>query len=323
MRIRNRQSVISTGNEGAPPKKTAASITRLLYFGFLIFILLYLMYALGIRHFVYEGNGYIEMDSVTISTPQTGKVIQLSVSAGQQVVAGEVIAIVASAKRCEKQIDKRGDDLEFEIHLNRAKLKSLNEELAYKSQQVEDKVIRRALEIDKEYSRARDLAKREVEELKLRIARLTHEIEAQKNNYYRHKAKLEKQQPNTACDDIEIVSPVNGRIRQLHISLHEIAARNGAVATLVSDNAEVYISATFHKDELAQLAANPSLEITLPDGTTSSGNVISTRTVTRSLNIPGAKEGEIVTRIIPTTDQARAQWRKFEQLQVSVKGSTL
>ena len=320
MRIRNRQSVITTGAEGVPPKKIAPSITRLLYFGALIGIFLYLLYTLGMRHFTYTGNGYIEMDTLTISSPQAGEIIQLPVSVGEQVETGQLIAVIAASKRCQKTIDKRGENLEFDISLNRAKLKSLREELAYKSQQVEDKIIRRALEIDKEFNRTRTLAKREVEELKLRIARLTREIEAQKSNYYRHKARLTTPQDNADCQDKKIVSPISGRVRQLHINLHETTARNGAIVTLVRNDAQVYINATFDKELLGQLTTNPTLEITLPDGTISQGKVVSTRTVSRELKIPGAKEGDIVARIIPTTDPAG--WRKFEQLHVSVKGST-
>ncbi len=323
MRIRNRQSVITTGDEGVPPKKTAPSITRLLYFGFLIFIISYLIYTLGMRHFSYEGRGYIEIDTLAISTPLAGRVIQLPINAGQQIKAGDLIAIIESSKVCTKKIDNRGDDLEFEIHLNRAKLKSLNEELAFKTQQIDDRVIRRALEIDKEYNRARDLAKRDIEKLKHHIIRLTREIDAQKNNYFRHKVKRAKQESSSVCEDKQIFSPISGRIHQLHINLYEVAARNGAIATLVSNDATVYIHAAFHKDELRQLMAKPVLEIILPDGSISSGKVVSTHSVTKTSKIPGAKEGEVIAKIIPTSDEAYAQWSEFEQLQVKVKGSTL
>ena len=49
MKLRNRQQVVSSGQEGAPPKPWASRITSLVYYGVITGILLYGIFFVGNR----------------------------------------------------------------------------------------------------------------------------------------------------------------------------------------------------------------------------------------------------------------------------------
>jgi len=207
MRLRNKNSLITSLPGGTPPPNKASIMTRWFYYLILLSIICFVIYQ-GYLHVVFfKGLGFVEIEKTTISSSRGGKIIQLPVKEGQRVGAGELIALIEAPESCKEELYKNIENIYFDIELKRSQLGILNNkfdaikilpsELDFEINQKESRLdllnrnlseikttsesygVRRALEVERDFVKDEESKMRDVKSIEFEIAVLSNEIELQ------------------------------------------------------------------------------------------------------------------------------------------------
>ncbi|RLA49834.1 MAG: hypothetical protein DRR42_14750 [Gammaproteobacteria bacterium] len=321
MRLRNRQSYITTLPEGEPTENQAPKITRWVYFLILFSIVGYLTYIGYARLTQFHGRGQVEIEKTIISPNHGGQVISLPLKTGDFIQQGKVIARINSSANCQQKTTSRLDKLELDIQIKKSQLSLLKKKLSAEKGTIGHQDIRRALEIDRSYSKGSD---RFITELSYKIDALNNEIiledEALK--------KLKKESAlisNGGCQDELIYAPFSATVTSISHRQHEFAHRGKPLITLIRENAPVQIEAFIENEYSIYASVDKEVEVVFPDGKSSRGVINEVMSSSAPFPTKVLKDYESVVSnieilILPANKSEELIWRLYDRMEVQIRG---
>ncbi len=328
MKLNNRKDFMTSLPEGEAPRSKKFKYTVLLYFVGISFLVLYLIYALGIRFLFFSETGFVEVEKTTISSISGGRILSLTGEEGEKLRANEVIATIKSNLNCTQiamaNIDNRTENLRFDINSDKLQLKFLRDQIRQIKIEEKENQVFRALELTGEIfydseKLLRDKRKLENEanllnyKLKLQVARLQDMV------------IINAAEELPQCSHEAILLPFSTTIYSVQKRVNEVVTRSESIMRVIADDAPVRIDFYLNMDLHTSLEVGDVLQLELPGEIKSSGEI---EAITSSaLNI----DRRIFDEYIPVTTKLRvllkpldteqaAIWRSFDQKMVRVRG---
>lgn len=325
MRLRNRKSYVTTLPEGAPEKKPAMSLVRLLYFAGLAFVLLYLLFYAAQRLVYVEAAGYVAMERHLLQTDRKGTIRGLELRAGEAIQRGQRLF------RIEQEVveDRRGAavgerlKMRREIGLKQAELAALEREIEGRVARQKHLAQLKLLELDRERYREFALLERELAGDRLKAEGLRQELAALRG-YQGGLGGLEGYRRYT--ESTPFASPFDGFVYRVEKGEHEFA-HEGDTVLVLEDAGQVRIHAYFSLEDLPRLRPGKAVELMLPDGHSAPGRIarLDSASAEHADKLSkGYQPLEALVRVEITPLEAagtpaRIDWRRYNQLDVKVR----
>jgi multidrug resistance efflux pump len=324
VRLRTRKSYVTNLPEGVATRKPGMSLVRWLYFGALIFVLLYLLFYAAQRLFYVEANGYVSMERHLLQTDREGVVRGLTARVGDPIKRGQPLF-----RLTQEVVDDRRDaavwerlKMQREIGIKQAELVSLQREIEGKTARVANIGQFKLLELDRDRYREFALLGRELAADRLKADALRQEIAALRS-YHGNLRGQEGYRRFTA--ETPVHSPFDGFIYRVEKGEHEFAHKGDTVLVL-EDAGKVRVLAYFNLEDLPKLKVGRQVELILPDGQALGGKIerVDSSSVD-SLEKLGKGyqplEALVRVQIAPLESSVQVEWRRYNQLDVRVRFS--
>ncbi len=320
MKIRNRQSYITTLPEGEPSENNAPKITRWVYFAVLFSIIGYLSYIGYTRITQFQGRGQVEIERTVLSPSHGGKIIDLFISEGELVKQGHTMVRIKSSANCPSKDASQVNRLNLNIALKKSQLRLLNERLSEEKERFSDQEIRRALEINRRPPKGGERA----------IDELVYKIETLKNEILLGSESLKNINSNStisssSCVDEIIYAPFTSVVNSISHKRHEFVKKGEPFISLISRNAQVKIDAYIDNESNQFLSVDKNVEIIFPDKQVGQGivsEVISSSALFHTKKWRGyeSEESSIEIKIVPINASEAQKWKSYDRMEVQIRG---
>lgn len=323
MKLRNQKSYITSLPEGAPPKNIRPRITQLTYYAILIFVVGYILYVFSSRFFYFKVPGYVEVEKTIISSSHGGRILKLPVKEQQKIKEKEFLAVIAAAKHCTSTNSSRFVKLKYELDFNRTKLSLLKRSIKDTKARLSNFSLQRALET----GQARDSA---TQKLKIELAKKQNDadlLEGQIILQQQQLKKLKNYKPaatlSPECVNENIFSPFAGTVRSVKRNVNEFAARGVPLLILTANNAKVRIEAYLKNEQLPYLHNGGAVNVTFADGRATEAKIKAI--YSSAYNVSEREwdrpaESQVRVHLEPLTKQDAALWKKYDRMEVTVRG---
>lgn len=321
MKLRNRQSYITTLPEGESPEKQAPKITRWIYFLLLFSIIGYLVsigYA-GLTQF--QGRGQVEVEKTVLSPSHGGQVTGLFVEKGKLIKKGSAIVQIKASIGCSLEDTGRINKLKFDIALKKSQLGSLNKRLSEEEIKLDDQVVRRALEIDRRSTKGIDRA---ISDLNYKTEALKNEIRLGEESL-RNLNSTSAISKDSACQDEVIYAPFTSVVNSISKKRYEFATRGIPLVSLIRKNALVQIEAYIDNESDQYVSVNKKVEVIFPDKQIGQGiisEIISSSAFFQTRKWRGyeSEESKVAINISPINASEAQKWKVYDRMEVQIRG---
>ena len=325
MKLRNRKSYMTSLPEGSAPVNRNISITQIIYFAVLISVAAYLIYIFGFRYFYFSEDGVVEIEKTVISSSRGGRLEQVSVSEGQGIKTGDVLAVVEAARHCTRDADQRIEKLRYEIGFNEARKKLMAAEIARSKQGDSSYTLYRALELDNGLRRDRRELQRQHQKLLSDVRLLSDQIKLQHERLKDLQARSANITMPAECSAESINALFVATVSAVHKRVKEFAGRGEAIVTLIRDNAPVRIELYMDNDQLRYVQQGDVLGLVFADGVEGEGRIKTIhssayRNPQREWNKYEPAEAQVLVYLEPLSAKDRMQWKSYDRMQVRVRG---
>ncbi len=323
MKLRNRKSYITSLPEGAPPQNIRPRITQIIYYAILLLVVGYILYVIGSRFFYFKAAGFVEVEKTIISASHGGRVIKLPVSEEQKIKAKELLAVIAAVKNCAPVGNGQIVKLQYELDFNRTKLSLLKRAIKDIKARLSDFNLRRALETGQSRESAGQKLKLELLKKQNTADLLESQIILQQQQLIKTKKYRPAAMVSSECFNENLVSPFDGTVRSVKRNLNEFAARGVPLIILTANNAKVRIETYLKNKELAYLHKGGIVDVVFADGVKSEAKITAIYSSAydvseREWDRPA--ETQVRVHLEPLTKQDAALWRKYDRMEVTVRG---
>lgn len=324
MRLRNRQTYISTLPEGEADRSSASHITRWLYFSVLFLVFAYLVYVSFTRLTQFQGRGQVELEKTIISPERGGQITRLVVAEGQNLQKGDLMASIKASSVCSPVDKTRMEKLAFDIGLKKIEIDLLKKRIQSELATSNDYSLRRALELDRSRVKQNEQSERRIADMRLKIEALMDEVALQET-------AINKARPSLAvvldpnCVEQQIRTPLSGTVHSVSHKVFEFAPRGEALVTLIANDAAVRIEAFVENKYRRHVALDTRVEVVFPDGLKTQGTI--QNILSSSAAFPRKKfkdyesmESNIRLHILPVSEDDEQVWREHDRMEVTIRG---
>jgi multidrug efflux pump subunit AcrA (membrane-fusion protein) len=255
-----------------------------------------------------------------------GRIIKLSVKAGEHVNSGEEIVVLKTDEVCEIKSDKAQRKIKQSIALNKQRLQALNsrrEKTAARKQLLLDKRrLGRVLELERRQQSEVRALERTMDELEIEIEILKQEIDLQK----RELELLGNAGGVTEeCGIERITVPISGQVATINQHLYEVVNRKDTILTLIPERPKVWVEAFSKADDHLPLEMRQSVNVRLPGGRLTKGELDTVKAAAypfpeKKYDDYTPKESGLRLTIKPINHDTAKQWVEFDRRAVSVEG---
>ncbi len=331
MRLRHPKPVLNHSTAADTVKAPFAShITRWLYFGALLALLLYILWYSSYRFFYIHNRGLVNVDRIRISSSRGGRIIELAVKNGDHVQKGDLLVRLKAMREC---FDANGNPIESEelrglklrLAANQAKLKGLYSQRSLLKKQIDEMKYRRAMELSLGSGAAASGLESSRVKLNTDIQYLLSMIDLQKQEIEQlQSASTAANRPE--CADEVIRAPSDATVVSKDHHLFEVVQRSEPIFDLVADDAKVQVESYFRTDAFTTVHYGMELTVYFPDGSTSQGRVVDLKSTAMPFPNRGYHEDylpyrtRILALLAPVHDEDRELWKQFNQSEVEVQG---
>lgn len=321
MKLRNRQSVVATGDEGRAPRSWAAQVTKGLYYVALVTIVAYVGVYVANRLINFRAQGLVATSTTLVASAQEGRVSVVPFQVGDTVAMGAVVAMVEPGVACQAPDTSRVVDDRTELQVDRARLRIVQEQIASRRRRLEALSQREGLELDMELRRERDDVEADLERLEGEARLLGLEVSLRDAALAAGRHDLD----DPRCRPELVQAPFNGTVHAIHHPAYSVVNAGEAILSLKPLEARVHVMAYVDPDELTSLYPGKELRVLFPDGSEDRGVIEKHRAASElfpELDVREYRflESDVMVEIAPIDDRAATRWRQFDRLEVMVIG---
>ena len=321
MKLRNRQQVVSSGQEGAPPKPWASRITSLVYYGVITGLLLYGIFFVGNRLLNFRANGLVTTRTIPIASTRDGRVAELPFGTGDTVRAGALLATVRPGLACQASDSSRIETLRMDILLDRARLEVLGEQIDGVQARAIGLESREALELDIELRSERPRLEVDIIDLEAERHLLGLEIQL-KQQALRGAVPRD---PDPRCQPDLVRAPFDGTVHSVHREVYSVVNVGEPVLSLEALRPQAVVVAYADPRLLTSLFPGKAVRIEFPDGTEAIGAISAVRAASESFAQLESEEyqlveSEVLIEVIPIDPAESERWLRFQSLGVRITG---
>ncbi|GAC15783.1 HlyD family efflux transporter periplasmic adaptor subunit [Aliiglaciecola lipolytica] len=331
MKIHNRQSYLTSQSEGKPRNRKAPKLTQLIYFLVLAILFFYIVYFFVSRTLYITEVGFVEIQKTNISSERGGKIISIPLKEGEKFKKGALLATISAAKTCHTIVDKRVDNVAFDIDEQKIVLDGLLGELALlkqiqsENEKRENNAVRRALEINASLNSSRFDNLQDQLELKNKIALQRAKLANLESRMTTLGNQVDTTMLDPGCSQESILAPADGHVFALRRQSNEVVTRAEEILLMVADDADVFIEVYLEAELYKNIADQNTMEVTFPDGQESIAQILEVNssaytTPDREWNDYQPVVPNLQVKLAPKDESDIALWKKFDRYQVEVRG---
>lgn len=325
MKVRNRRSVLISGDEGRAPHPVGIRVAKWLFIGAVVGVLAYVAFYVQDRMRHFRTPGLVVAEVTPVAPSRDGRVAELPFSTGDAVARGDLILVVEPGIACAQPDTLRVVNLQLDADLARARRNVVDAQIATRERRMQALAERAGLEVDGGYRAERNQLETEMEDLRgdryvldIQIAGLDRAIAEFSQDVVSE---------DTRCYPDEVYAPFNGTVYEVHAAAFSVVRAGDPVLSLKADEPDVRILARVEPELVPSIFKDKSLRVTFPDGTLSVGRVdtvYAAPTAIAPLDLGEYRllDGEVVMEIVPDPAQRDAAfWRTQDRLLVQVQGA--
>jgi len=337
MRLRHPKPVLTHSNKsenGKPP--LASRFTRWIYFGVLIFLLVYIVWYGFFSYFYINERGLVEVDRIEVSSTRGGRILELPVSTDDHVKRNDLLVRLKSPNDCASsqmaglnQPSPELRSLRFKQQADRAHLNRLYFESREKKTRLNGINLRHSMELSLNGSGAASRQKLEddIQQLEGKKREL-YQLIANRARLISKLVALQKKgltPSQLGCHDELIRAPYAGTIISKIHSVFEVMQRTETIMALIPKHASVRIEVYLRNDMYNMLKVGHEFSITFPDGQKSKSRIEKITSTSlpyprRNINHYFPDRTRLLVILRPSDKADLPLWKKFNQLEVEVYG---
>ncbi len=321
MKLRNRQQVVSFGQEGTAPASWAPRVTTLLFYGVLASILIYVAFYTANRLLNFRADGLVTTLTTSVASTLEGRVTEAPFAAGDTVREGDLLLTVAPGLACQLPDASRRDALAMDIRLDGARMEVLGERIEAVRERATDIDSRAALELDTELRRERTGLDTELFDLETDRRLLALEIQLKEQTL----RETVPRASDTRCLPEFVHAPFDATVHAVHHEVYSVVNAGEPVLSLKALHPPVVVMAYADPRILPSLFPGKSVKVEFPDGTEATGSISAVRAASESfaqldVNDYRLLESQILIEVVPANPNEAERWRTFDRLGVRVTG---
>jgi len=325
MKLRHPRRKLTQYKEGPAPERTLRSkVTQWIYLAVVLFVVAYVIYYIAYTMFYFNQRGLVVVNHVVISSVRGGRILKISVGAGDHVKKGALLLRIASPNSCRQNPDNKIiHELKIKNGLDRGKIRMLMQQRNSKKNELKKIQYQRSMELfSGNITRMRTLQDA--------ILVLGGNIDLLRRGLRLRTAEIKKLSMNkaldAACQDEVIRAPSDGTVIAVQHKVFEVLQRTEPVMDFVKDDAPVYIHVTFNNKRYDDLSLGKEVQIRLPDGELGKGKIAEVK----STSVPFAvnefarnylpQRTRLMAMIEPLNRKDAKLWKSFIEMEVEVRG---
>lgn len=323
MKLRSHQRVVTSGQEGRPPRSWPMRGTTLLYYAALLLLVGYIVYYVQYRVRYFTTPGLVATVATPVAPTREGRLREMSLSPGDPVLRGDALFVVEPGLACAPTVDGRAIDLATDIEMTRARREITAERLLAVETRMDELRGRSGLELDGTLRQERAQIERDIAQLRSERALLTAEIGVLENALAGLPPSGLARDPR--CTSETVRAPFDGVVHAVLRDAFDVVAAGEPVVELQTTEPAVRVLARVDPELLPDLRVGNPVTVRFPDGTSDLGTIDTLYAATGTTNRERLEEyhliaGDVLMEISPTEAAASARWRSRDRLYVDVTG---
>ena len=331
MNLYNRKSLINAAPEGKPVTSYKPNVTKWVYFMLVILLAAYLIYLLIKPYYIVESQGLVDVEARDVLAERDGLMLQVAVKNGQVFKKGDLLASFAAEKRCAAEPDVVLEKLTFDMQVLNNDIKALQREKAVLAAMpsTPDSMLR-ALEVNaslfRQQQQQQQQQQHELDKLNIEIKKEQERLAIMSR---RHSSLVDAKQAQPvaeACLEKHIYAGEDGQVKEVRVLSQDFAVKGRPILKYSPADAQVRVVFLADANLYRSFAQQSQLIVSFPDGLESLGRVEQIESVASQISgnlndLLSKDKVQLRMTIVPVDPADRSQWRMYERLPVSVRGS--
>jgi multidrug efflux pump subunit AcrA (membrane-fusion protein) len=325
MRVRNRRSVLISGEEGRAPRPLGVRVAKWTFIAAVVAVFGYVAYWVQDRARHFRTPGLVVAAVTPVAPSRDGRVAELPFATGDAVSKGDLVLVVEPGLACAEPDTIRIVNLQLDADLARARRSVVDAQIATRERRMRELAERAGLEVDGGYRTERNQLQTELEDLRGDGYVLDTEIRGLERAIGEFSREIVSE--DTRCYPDRVYAPFDGTVYEVHAAAFSVVRAGDPVISLKADAPDVRVLARVEPELVPSIFKDKSLRVVFPDGTRSLGRVdtvYAAPTAIAPLELAEYRllDGEVVMEIVPdAAEQDAPFWRTQDRLLVQVSGT--
>ncbi len=321
MKLRSKQRVVSTGDEGQAPPSWPARFTTGLYYLILLGVVTYGAVFLGSRLLFFRAPGLVTISTTVLAPTREGRVAELPFEVGDTVWSGSLVARIEPGLACQQSDQARLSGLRTQVRLTRGRHVLVEEEITLKRDRLDMFRRQEPLELDLELRRERVRVEGELRKLENQRRLLV--IERRSHEETLRETVTVVDDPRCLPDMVH--SPLDGTVSAVYQAAFDVVNAGDPILSLRPLEAPVRIIAYMDPGILPSVFPQKRVRVRFPDGSEDDGVVRAVRAASESfahLDVEDYRfqDSDVLAEILPADSSRARAWQRFDRLEVTVTG---
>lgn len=321
--IRNRQSVVTSHEEGAPPPSPGIRVTQIIYYVVVIVLVTYIIYYAQDRLRFWNATGLVASSVTPVAPSIDGRVTRIHFDVGDAVEAGDSLLVVEPGEECAPADTTRLVNMALDVRLAQARRQIAGERITARQQRLTVLDSRVGLELGPDFARERDRIALEIEELQTEQRLASTEVAVLQQAIAETSGAIVS--GDTKCFPEQVYAPSSGLVHEIRSPEFSVVGRGDPVLTLKARQPEVRIVARAEPELVGSLFRGKEIKLVFPDGGEDVGIVDDVRVaadVVDALDLGSYRllDTELVVEIVPQDPSVGPVWLAYDRLYVELKG---
>lgn len=321
--LRNRQSLVTSHEEGTPPPASRMRVTQAIYYVVILSLIGFVIYYAQDRLRFWAATGVVASAVTPVAPSIDGRVSYIYVAEGQSILPEDALILVEPGETCAPLDRSRLVGLELDARLAEVKHEAAGERVRERRMRLQGLDRRVGLELGPDILRERERLLSEIEDLEAEQRLLASEIVLREQFVRGVAGSLVN--TDTKCAPELVRAPTEGVVHEILREEFSVVGRGDAVMTFKARQPEVRIVASVDSELVRHLFVGKEVTLEFPDGQRSPGRVANAqvgRDVVDALDLGSYRimDTDFVVEIVPSEPGAGAAWLDYDRLYVDIRG---
>jgi multidrug resistance efflux pump len=321
--LRNRQSLVTSHEEGTPPPARGMRVTQILYYAVLVGLVAFVIYYAQDRMRFWAATGVVASAVTPVAPSIDGRILEIYVEPGQSILPDDELVLVKPGEECAPLDRSRLVGLELDARLAEVRHEVTGERIRERRMRLEglDRLV--GLELGPDLLRERDRLVAEIEDLEAEQRVLA--LEMGLREQFVRGVENSMVNTDTRCAPELVRAPADGVVHEILREEFGVVARGEAVLTYKAERPDIRVVASVDPELVRHLFVGKEVTLEFPDGQRSAGRVANAqvgRDVVDALDFGSYRimDTDFVVEIVPAEPGLEASWLEYDRLYVDIRG---
>ncbi len=321
--LRNRQSLVTSHEEGTPPPVTGMRVTQVIYYAVVLGVIAFVIYYAQDRMRFWAETGVVAAAVTPVAPSIDGRITELYVQEGQPILPDDELILVEPGEQCAPLDRSRLVGLELDARLAEVRHEVAGERIRERRMRLEglDRLV--GLDLGPDLLRERERLVAEIEDLEAEQRVLALEIGLREEFVRGVESSLVN--TDTRCAPELVRAPANGVVHEILRDEFGVVGRGEPVLTFKAEQPDVRVVASVDPELVRDLFVGKEVTLEFPDGQRSAGRVANARVgrdVVDALDLGSYRimDTDFVVEIVPVEQGQGPSWLEYDRLYVDIRG---